>query len=111
MSFSFIQFYQNEPYEREREREDLTALRWPRSSGGSFRSLTASMTVDKRSTSFFSVFGDLFDCGGEEEEEEDEADLVLGPPRPTTAVDLGIKDHDVVMVLLASRVELEFIAN
>lgn len=96
---------------REREREDLTALRWPRSSGGSFRSLTASMTVDKRSTSFFSVFGDLFDCGGEEEEEEDEADLVLGPPRPTTAVDLGIKDHDVVMVLLASRVELEFIAN
>ena len=97
------------PYEREREREDLTALRWPRSSGGSFRSLTASMTVDKRSTSFFSVFGDLFDCGGDEE--EDEADLVLGPPRPTTAVDLGIKDHDVVMVLLASRVELEFIAN
>ena len=69
------------------------------------------MTVDKRSTSFFSVFGDLFDCGGDEEEEEDEADLVLGPPRPTTAVDLGIKDHDVVMVLLASRVELEFIAN
>ena len=100
------------PYKRERD-EDLTALRWPRSSGGSFRSLTASMTADKRSTGFFSVFGDLFDCGGDgdEEEEEDEADLVLGPPRPTTAVDLGIKDHDVVMVLLASRVELEFIEN
>ena len=75
--------------------------------------MTASMTMDKRPTSFFSAFGDLFDCGGDkdEKEEEDEADLVLGQPRPTTAVDLGIKDHDVVMVLLASRVELEFIEN
>ena len=70
------------PYKRERD-EDLTALRWPRSSGGSFRSLTASMTVDKRLTSFFSVFEDLFDCGGDEdeEEEEDKANLVLGQPQ------------------------------
>ena len=73
----------------------------------------ASMTVDKRSTSFFSVFEDLFDCGGgeDEKEEEDKADLVLGQPQPTTTIDLGIKDHDVVMVLLVSWVELEFIEN
>jgi hypothetical protein len=59
------------------------------------------MTVDRRSTTFFSVFGDLFD--GEGDEEEEEANLELGPPRPISAVDLEMRDHDVVIVL-ASRV-------
>ena len=50
--------------------EYLTALRWPRSSGGSLRSLTASITPERRSAIF-----------GEDEEDEDEAHL--DTPRPT----------------------------
>lgn len=34
-------------------RTNLTALRWPRSSGGSFRSLTESITPDKRCSVLF----------------------------------------------------------
>lgn len=67
----------------------LTLLRCPRSSGGSFRSLTASITAERRSTIFFCVFSDLFD-GGEEEgdgdDDEDEARLSLEPPPPPTAI-------------------------
>jgi len=36
---------------REHEGTNLTELRWPRSSGGSLRSLTASITADRRSSS------------------------------------------------------------
>lgn len=52
----------------------LTLLRWPRSSGGSLQSLTASMTAERRSINFFSAFGDLpgDDDGGEDAEEEEE---------------------------------------
>ena len=60
------------------QRTDLTELRCPRSSGGSFRSLTASITADRRSTIFFSGFADLVDDG---DDEEDEARLSL--PWPT----------------------------
>lgn len=39
----------------------LIALDRPRSSGGSFRSLTASITADRRSETFFSGLGDSGD--------------------------------------------------
>lgn len=89
----------------------MTELRWPRSSGGSLRSLTASMTADRRSTCFFSALGDVLDDDGDdfdEEEEEEEAHLGLDPPRATTAVDLQIRDHDLgdITVVLASRVAM-----
>lgn len=75
----------------------LTALRWPRSSGGSFRSLTASVTADKRSTSFFSALGDLHDS-----EEADARLKLYAPPWPAavtvkeeaTTVDLRMIDND-----------------
>lgn len=99
--------------QRPGKEEDLTALRWPRSSGGSFRSFTASITADRRSPSFFSVLEDLLDeeaddGDGEEEEEEEEEHMGLSPPRPTTADDLCIRDHDSgdLPIVLASRVAI-----
>lgn len=94
------------------EEEDLTELRWPRSSGGSLRSLTASMTVDRRSTSFFSALEDVLDDDDgdnfDEEEEEEEAHLGLDPPLATSAADLRFRYHVLgdVAVVRASRVAM-----
>ncbi|POO01836.1 hypothetical protein TorRG33x02_026130, partial [Trema orientale] len=101
---------------------NLTELRCPRSSGGSFRSLTASITADKRSPSFFSGFGDLLDDVDEQDEnddDDDEARLRLEPPPwPTaiidrdesSAVDLRTrddKDEDTVLARRAAMAKAE----
>lgn len=71
----------------------LTLLRWPRSSGGSLRSLTASITAERRSTSFFSAFGYLSgddDGGGEDEAEDEEEEAYLVEEMVgTTAITTG----------------------
>lgn len=48
------------------EQTDLTELRWPRSSEGSLESLTASITTERRSTSFLSSFCGLWGDEGDE---------------------------------------------
>ena len=71
------------------------------------------MTVERRSTSFFSALEDVLDDDGddfdeEDEEEEEEAHLGLDPLRATSAVDLRIRDHDLghIAVVRASRVAM-----
>lgn len=64
---------------------DLTALRCPRSSGGSLRSLAASITVDRRSVIFLlELFGEGVD---ELLVEEEEARRGLGTPWPKIPID------------------------
>lgn len=96
----------------------LTELRCPRSSGGSFRSLTASITADRRSTNFFSVFSDLPD--GEEDsdndDDEEEARLSVGPPPWPTAIaakvefsgagDLRSRDDEDDDIVLVRRIAM-----
>ncbi|PON56149.1 hypothetical protein PanWU01x14_183580, partial [Parasponia andersonii] len=93
------------------ELRNLTELRCPRSSRGSFRSLTASITADKRSPSFFSGFADLLD-GVDKQDDDDEARLRLEPPPwPTaiidkdesSAVDLRTRDDKDEETVLARR--------
>ena len=97
-------------------KQHLTALRWPRSSGGSLRSLTASITADRRSVIFFSRFDDeefeevVAVDDEDEEDEEEEAHLSLDPSWLTngdemSAVELVIKDDD-NRSILASRVAI-----
>lgn len=63
----------------------LTALRWPRSSGGSLRSLTASITPERRSVIFLSGLlpGEV---GEELEVDEEEAHRGLDTPRATVPI-------------------------
>lgn len=63
----------------------LTALRWPRSSGGSLRSLTASITPERRSVIFLSGMlpGEVVE---ELEVDEEEAHRGLDTPRPTVPI-------------------------
>lgn len=63
----------------------LTALRWPRSSGGSLRSLTASITPERRSVIFLSGLlpGEVVE---ELEVDEDEAHRGLDTPRATVPI-------------------------
>lgn len=77
--------------------------------------MTASITADRRSTSFFSALGDLLDeeedgddDEDEGEEEEEEASLGMDPPRPTTADDLWKREHDFgdETIILASQVAM-----
>jgi hypothetical protein len=68
------------------------------------------MTVERRSTSFFSALEDVLDDDGDDfdEEEDEEAHLGLDPPRATSAVDLRIRDHDLghIAAVRASRVAM-----
>lgn len=57
---------------------DLTLLRWPRSSGGSLRSLTASITEERRSVTFLLGFCEVW----EEEDDEAEENNRLGSEKP-----------------------------
>lgn len=57
---------------------DLTLLRWPRSSGGSLRSLTASITEERRSVTFPLGFCEVW----EEEDDEEKEHNRLGLETP-----------------------------
>lgn len=73
---------------------DRTLLRWPRSSGGSLRSLTASITAERRSLSFLAVLGlpededDDDDDDDEEEEEEENVAVKTKRERESIVIDL-----------------------
>lgn len=97
---------------REGERErDLMALRWPRSSGGSLRSLTASITPDKRSDIFLSAFRFVLveevDSGDGDGMEEDEANLGLKlPSERVTAVAIALEEGTAIPIAEQSYREL-----
>ena len=107
---SFFRNPRNANFDKFEQRADLTELRCPRSSVGSFRSLTASITAERRSTSFFSGFSDLLDDDGDEEEEAEEARRSLPWPIARggfSVVDLQIRgDEEDDEIALASRIAM-----